>query len=231
MLASSSRGVAAVPEPDGSVSSPSSSISPWTESSSESACRPLIAGPTGAYRATWRRIASSRPSILPAAAASSTARSRPALTASSTAAESMSWAVGELLGGLLVGKGERQLLAADVELAGGSVERRERDSLEDAALLEDALIPRLARVGGRGRLVGAAAEGDVDADQADRGGKGDQRGSAAITHRAPSAFAVPSRAIGISASAASAAAARNGQLKALVAARSSWSSMSASSCA
>ena len=59
---------------------------------------------------------------------------------------------GELLGGALVGEGERELLAADVKLAGGSVERREGDALEDAALVEDALIPRLARVGGLRRL-------------------------------------------------------------------------------
>ena len=91
------------------------------------------------------------PSILPAAAASSTARSRPALTASSTASDVDAVGVGELLGRLLVGKGEGQLLAADVELAGGSVEAESAIAFEHAALLEDALLPGLARVGDRGR--------------------------------------------------------------------------------
>ncbi len=72
---------------------------------------------------------------------------------------------GELRGRLLVGEGQGQLLAADLQLAGGAVEAGEGDRLEDATVLEHGVLPRLAGVGDVGGLVGGPAEGQVGADQ------------------------------------------------------------------
>src|SRR5687767_15013513 len=74
--------------------------------------------------------------------------------------------IGKLVPRLLGREGDRELLPRHPELARGTVECRERKLL--CRLLDSlrrAPLPRGARVGGRARLIRAAAGGEVDGDQ------------------------------------------------------------------
>ena len=215
------------PGSSSSSSSSERSIRPWTLSSPGRACRPSIAGPTGARSAISRSSVSSIPSILPAAAASSTARSRPALTASSIVLRARCRGPRRTPRRLLVGQRERQLLAADPKLAGGSVEAGEGDAFEELPVLEQRRR-RAARTDPpprRGRSWRRRRPGRRRSGRSRRPARPAALGAAALIGLAPS------DAIGIRASDANAAAARNGRLNALVAARSIWSTMSSSSVA
>ena len=83
----------------------------------------------------------------------------------------------EVVQRVLVPHGDHELLARDAELAGGAVERRERDLLEH--LLHASRVAPVALrtgVGDRGGVVRGAAEGDVrDEHGCDRADRDEQR--------------------------------------------------------
>ena len=139
-----------------------------------------------------------------------------------------------------LGRRERdgQRLAADPQLAGGAVERRERELLRG---LLDALRARATRAGAHGsatggRLVAAAARGEIGDDERGRGAR-PRRAPIAAAHSAARARRRPltARSSGGRARSGSAprartpAASRNEALNACVAARSTWSSIASRS--
>ena len=179
-----------------------------------------IAVSTGSRSATARRPAAAVGSSAPARSASSIARTNPARTAASSSAASIPYSAANSLARLAVAQRHGERLAADAELAGRSVERRERELLRG---LLDALrrgpLARRARVGDRGRLVAAPAGGEVGDDEGGGGGKREQdqasaTDTASARARRASRSSVPLRAhswilrraiaIGISAASANA---------------------------